>query len=128
MYRQGDILIVPVAEDAVPQAIRDLPPVARDGRGRMVLALGEATGHAHALTCEGTLRRDPDPFAPDYLHLPAADASGMRSTRRSRCPRAGTAWSGNASTCRAPSASSPTEPSAPARPSHPDDPPPFGEP
>ncbi|MEV5572873.1 hypothetical protein AB0L06_22740 [Spirillospora sp. NPDC052269] len=76
MYRQGDILIVPVAEDAVPQALRELPPAPRDGRGRMVLALGEATGHAHALTCEGKLLRDPNPLAPDFLHLPSGGRLG----------------------------------------------------
>ncbi|MEU5882190.1 hypothetical protein [Spirillospora sp. NPDC047279] len=71
MYRQGDILILPVPEESVPQAVRALPPTPRDGRGRMVLALGEATGHAHALQAQGTLLRDPDPLRPDYLHLPA---------------------------------------------------------
>jgi hypothetical protein len=71
MYRQGDILILPVPEAEVPQSVRELPPSPRDGRGRMVLALGEATGHAHALTAPGSLLRVPDPLAPDHLHLPA---------------------------------------------------------
>ncbi|GAA4141554.1 hypothetical protein [Actinomadura keratinilytica] len=70
MYRQGDILILPVAEDAVPQEVRDLPPAPRDARGRMVLALGEATGHAHAVKAPGALLRSPDPLTPDHLHLP----------------------------------------------------------
>src|SRR5262245_65429127 len=42
-YRQGDVLLVAVP--AIPQDARPLP---RD-RGRIVLALGEATGHAHAI-------------------------------------------------------------------------------
>jgi hypothetical protein len=71
MYRQGDILILPVSEDEVPRPVRDLPPSPRDGRGRMVLALGEATGHAHALSAPGSLLRVPDPLAPDHLHLPS---------------------------------------------------------
>ncbi|WP_329521656.1 hypothetical protein [Spirillospora sp. NBC_01491] len=58
-------------EKAVPNAVRDLPPAPRDGRGRMVLALGEVTGHAHALKAPGTLRRSPDPMTPDHLHLPS---------------------------------------------------------
>ncbi|MFI6481931.1 hypothetical protein ACIBH1_28655 [Nonomuraea sp. NPDC050663] len=65
MYRQGDILIVPVAEEEVP---RQLPVASRDARGRLVLALGEATGHAHAIPGPGTLltgRRG------EFLHLPA---------------------------------------------------------
>ncbi|WP_018656940.1 hypothetical protein [Actinomadura flavalba] len=71
MYRQGDILIVPVADDAVPASALALPEAPRDGRGRIVLALGEVTGHAHALSGPGALRRDPSPLAPDYLHLPS---------------------------------------------------------
>lgn len=41
--RQGDVLLVPVAE--VPAAAR---PVRRTG-GRVILAEGEVTGHAHAI-------------------------------------------------------------------------------
>jgi hypothetical protein len=44
MYRQGDVLIIP---------IRELPPGLVPGprdRGRLVLARGEATGHAHVIT------------------------------------------------------------------------------
>jgi hypothetical protein len=41
--RQGDVLLVPV--DEVPDAAR---PVRRTG-GRVVLAEGEVTGHAHAI-------------------------------------------------------------------------------
>ncbi|ONH28637.1 hypothetical protein [Pseudofrankia asymbiotica] len=71
MYRQGDILILPIAEEDVPRGALDLPPAPRDDRGRMVLALGEATGHAHAIAAPGTLLRDSDPLAPDHLHLPS---------------------------------------------------------
>ncbi|MCD0451860.1 hypothetical protein LO762_22060 [Actinocorallia sp. API 0066] len=69
MFRQGDILIRPIAESVVPEAVRALPPAPRDARGRMVLALGEATGHAHALAGPGTLRKG-GPAGPDHLHLP----------------------------------------------------------
>ena len=41
--RQGDVLLVPV--DEAPDGAR---PVARTG-GRLILAEGEATGHAHAI-------------------------------------------------------------------------------
>ena len=41
--RQGDVLLVPV--DEVPEGAR---PLART-RGRVVLAEGEVTGHAHAI-------------------------------------------------------------------------------
>jgi hypothetical protein len=40
MYRQGDVLI-----EAIPEAAT---PVARDA-GRIILAYGEVTGHAHAI-------------------------------------------------------------------------------
>ena len=43
MYRQGDVLLVP--EPALPERTK---PVARE-RGRVVLAWGEVTGHAHAI-------------------------------------------------------------------------------
>jgi hypothetical protein len=47
MVRQGDVLLVPVGE--VPTAAQ---PVARSG-GRVVLAWGEVTGHAHAISTRG---------------------------------------------------------------------------
>ena len=54
MYRQGDVLIVPVA-----QMPADLEPIAREGN-RVVLVHGEATGHAHAIKGErAALFRDP---------------------------------------------------------------------
>lgn len=43
MLRQGDILLVPV--DEIPKGLR---PVPRE-QGRMVLAHGEVTGHAHVI-------------------------------------------------------------------------------
>ncbi|OII69471.1 MULTISPECIES: hypothetical protein [unclassified Streptomyces] len=70
MYRQGDVLIVPVAESAVPPHVADTAEVPRDPRGRMVLALGEVTGHAHAVVGPGRLVREPGPFGPMVLHLP----------------------------------------------------------
>lgn len=46
--RQGDVLVTR-RTDSVPT---DAQPVAREG-GRVVLAHGEATGHAHAITGHG---------------------------------------------------------------------------
>ncbi|MGW6023876.1 hypothetical protein [Streptomyces sp. NPDC055099] len=70
MFRQGDVLIVPVAESALPPHVEDGPQEPRDGRGRLVLALGEVTGHAHAVVGPGRLIREPGPFGPLLLHLP----------------------------------------------------------
>ncbi|MDT0320596.1 hypothetical protein [Streptomyces millisiae] len=70
MYRQGDVLIVPLAEDAVPGEARDAASEPRDGRGRLVLALGEVTGHAHAVVGPGRLVREGGAFGPMLLHVP----------------------------------------------------------
>ncbi|MET9118797.1 hypothetical protein ACIP3D_13460 [Streptomyces longwoodensis] len=70
MYRQGDVLLVPVADGAVPSHVTGAPREPRDGRGRLVLALGEVTGHAHAVVGPGELVREPGPFGPMLLHLP----------------------------------------------------------
>lgn len=68
MYRQGDVLIVPIAEDAA--VAERWQPAPRDRRGRMVLALGEVTGHAHAISSPGTLFHDPHTPSSTVLHLP----------------------------------------------------------
>ncbi|GLW57530.1 hypothetical protein [Kitasatospora phosalacinea] len=70
MYRQGDVLIVPVAPSAVPGAVAHMARQPRDVRGRLVLALGEVTGHAHAVLGPGELVREGGQFAPAWLHLP----------------------------------------------------------
>ena len=49
IYRQGDVLIRAIADTEVPENIK---PVERD-KGRVVLAYGEVTGHAHAIKAEG---------------------------------------------------------------------------
>lgn len=68
MYRQGDVLIVPITDAEVPDKARLAP---RDARGRMVLARGEATGHAHAVTGAGVeLLADPEDPERLYLRVP----------------------------------------------------------
>ena len=47
-YRQGDVLLVKV--DALPDGA-----VAQEVDGRIVLAYGEVTGHAHAVGLEGAM-------------------------------------------------------------------------
>ncbi|QMU78706.1 hypothetical protein GXW83_26360 [Streptacidiphilus sp. PB12-B1b] len=69
MFRQGDVLLVPIAEGAVPPLVHALPQQARDGRGRLVLARGEATGHTHAVVGPGSLARESDEFGQAWLHL-----------------------------------------------------------
>ena len=46
LYRQGDVLIRRVSDD--PTAPQGAKALARD-KGRVVLAYGEVTGHAHAI-------------------------------------------------------------------------------
>lgn len=43
MYRQGDILVI--STDSLPDGLTEVP---RDD-GRVILAYGEVTGHAHAI-------------------------------------------------------------------------------
>ena len=51
-YRQGDILISYIPESDVPKDARPVAPI----NGRMVLAEGEATGHAHTIDADyGTM-------------------------------------------------------------------------
>lgn len=49
MFRQGDVLVVPV--DEIPTGLKKVPLEA----GRLVLAHGEATGHAHVVEGEAEL-------------------------------------------------------------------------
>jgi hypothetical protein len=63
MFRQGDVLIIPVAK--IPG---NLEPVKREG-GRVILAHGEVTGHAHAIKDDrAALFRDPK-LAAIFMHV-----------------------------------------------------------
>jgi hypothetical protein len=63
MFRQGDVLIVPIAK--LPAG---LEPVERE-HGRFVLAHGEVTGHAHAIRDKrAALFRDPK-LAAIFMHV-----------------------------------------------------------
>lgn len=63
MFRQGDVLIERVAKMPAAKGLKKVLP---DARGRIVLAEGEATGHAHTLH-HSTVR---DAFAsPNELFL-----------------------------------------------------------
>jgi|TARA_R110000751_G_scaffold302637_1_gene416799 DNA-binding LytR/AlgR family response regulator len=46
--QQGDVLLTKVAKDKISKTAKRVAPV----RGRLILAEGEATGHAHAVTTE----------------------------------------------------------------------------
>ncbi|MET7774164.1 hypothetical protein [Nocardia sp. NPDC005366] len=70
MYRQGDVLIMALDGSAVPESLAHRPSEARDDRGRLVLALGEVTGHAHAVQGPGALIREAGATGPMLLHLP----------------------------------------------------------
>jgi hypothetical protein len=68
MFRQGDVLVVPIDAAGMPGNLVAAP---RDRRGRMVLALGEATGHAHVVTGDRVALLCP-PDEPDRLFLDIA--------------------------------------------------------
>src|SRR3954469_10248285 len=92
LLRQGDVLLVPVV--AVPRQVDQVP---RED-GRLVLAEGEATGHAHALQGSavelvrarrwGRLYLVVEGDAPATLvheeHDPVAVAPGLYEVRRQR--------------------------------------------
>lgn len=73
MYRQGDVLIVPVTENAVPDGVRTAGPSRRRPRESMILALGESTGHAHAVVAtrdQGDFYPAPAQSEPAFVFLP----------------------------------------------------------
>jgi hypothetical protein len=79
MYRQGDVLITRI--DQIPSGLRKRP---RDA-GRIVLAYGEVTGHAHAVD----VAADPDAAiydAPDGdgFYLRIGSATGVMHEEHAR--------------------------------------------
>ncbi|OGT54434.1 MAG: hypothetical protein A3E01_02990 [Gammaproteobacteria bacterium RIFCSPHIGHO2_12_FULL_63_22] len=76
MYRQGDVLIVPAK--AIPKGVE---PISRD-KGRVVLAYGEVTGHAHAIKSEkAALFRDPK-LAAVFMHVNGGETHQMPRYRQ----------------------------------------------
>src|SRR5579859_5039825 len=67
MIRQGDVLLVPYDKKTLPKTAK---PVARDN-GRVVLAYGEVSGHAHAFTSPhvGLFRSMAFGQERNYLHV-----------------------------------------------------------
>ena len=68
-YRQGDVFIERISE--TPQKTIE---VSRDG-GRVILAYGEATGHAHAISTEAVILWKAAGAQASYLDV--ADAMAM---------------------------------------------------
>jgi hypothetical protein len=107
MYRQGDVLLIPVAEHEVPAQVRPLP---RDAAGRLVLAFGETTGHAHAIrAANAVLLADRAEVDRRFVRL----ASDAILTQEEHDPIAlrpePIRWSGSGSTAPAASATSLTD-------------------
>jgi hypothetical protein len=66
LIRQGDLLLVPAHE--LPEGVRPA------GLGRLVLAEGEATGHAHVVDDErASLHREPWSLRRSYLLVDGAE-------------------------------------------------------
>ena len=80
MIRQGDVLLVPV--DRVPDAV---VPVAREN-GRLVLAEGEVTGHAHVIEAEQAELVTADQAAELYLLVYGSDPVELRHEEHSALP------------------------------------------
>jgi len=81
--RQGDVLLVEL-DELPPQ----LEPVPRED-GRLVLAHGEATGHAHVIKGEAQLLADLDEIPPRRRLAAGARREGRAARRRSRGEMAG---------------------------------------
>ena len=64
-FRQGDVLLLAIDPDSLPAKVRTVP---RQG-GRTVLAEGEVTGHAHAISSPAAtlLRAGSGADAPRFL-------------------------------------------------------------
>lgn len=78
IYRQGDVLIERVA--SIPKT--KTTPIARDN-GRVVLAYGEVTGHAHALHGPGaTLLEGPEGR---FLRVDEEALASLRPVRIEEC-------------------------------------------
>lgn len=69
LLRQGDVLLI-ATDEVVPQAATRV----KRNRGRLVLAEGEATGHAHTIATRGVELYD----LPATGDLPAVDALAVR--------------------------------------------------
>lgn len=68
LIRQGDVLLIPV--DTIP--VSATKPVARE-QGRLILAHGEVTGHAHAIVEETAELVTADQAAELYLLVHGTD-------------------------------------------------------
>jgi len=68
-FRQGDVLLLAIDPDGLPEKVR---PVPRQS-GRVVLAEGEVTGHAHAIHSPAAtlLRTGTEPGSPRFLRATA---------------------------------------------------------
>jgi hypothetical protein len=68
-FRQGDVLLLAIDPDSLPEKVRTVPLQG----GRVVLAEGEATGHAHAISSPAAtlLRVGTDADAPRFLRTSA---------------------------------------------------------
>jgi hypothetical protein len=68
-FRQGDVLLLAIDPDSLPEKVRTVP---RQG-GRIVLAEGEVTGHAHAILSPAArlVRAGTDAVAPRFLRTTA---------------------------------------------------------
>jgi hypothetical protein len=69
MYRQGDVLLIPLSD--LPDEVM---PVPRDPMRGVVLALGETTGHAHAIISPRARLFRTDPPGEYFLLIPGPSA------------------------------------------------------
>lgn len=64
-YRQGDVLLIKVPKSRIKDATRSVP---RD-KGRVILAYGEVTGHAHAIDDKNAEQLTNDALTTRFLQV-----------------------------------------------------------
>ncbi len=79
-YRQGDVLLVPC--DGVPAGARE--QVADEGR--VVLAYGEVSGHAHALDADRVRYFREDGTGQAFLHVPGTAPVDLKHEEHAPLP------------------------------------------
>ncbi|MBX9570867.1 MAG: hypothetical protein K2X77_18380 [Candidatus Obscuribacterales bacterium] len=52
VYRQGDVILLPLKPTDLPKGVEQVKP----DKGRVILAYGEVTGHAHALPMKAAVQ------------------------------------------------------------------------
>lgn len=65
VYRQGDVILIPVNPSTLPANKTEIKP----DNGRVILAYGEVTGHAHALPMKAAKQYKAGSAGKEYVEV-----------------------------------------------------------